>query len=284
MKTLLILVKDPESSQSLVEYATDLAGDLHTNLHFLYVENPVAYPLGKPGMTGEAVARTQQLLEEKVNAGKQKLSELVSALTSSVSPELIVEVDALSGNEHFIIREQIDEGKAHMVLIEESESSGFWLRDTDAKAIVNDLACPVWIIPKNAKYSSLDEIIYASDYQEEDIETVKKLVEMTNPLVPNITSLHITDNADFELKIKTAGFQKMLEQRVGYSKINVKTLIESDREKTVELLNSYAKRTGADLMVVLKENRGFLDRIFKAKTSERIIDESKLPVLVFHAN
>jgi len=284
MKTLLIIVKEPESSRGLVKYATDLAGDLHTNLYFLYVENPVTYPLGNPGMSGAAVAQTQQLLEEKVKAGKQKLSELVSALTSSVSPELIVEVDAMSGNEHLIIREQIDAGKAHMVLIEESEFSGFWLRDTGAKAIVNDLDCPVWIIPKNAKYHSMDEIIYASDYQEEDIETVKKLVEMTNPLTPNITSLHITDNADFELKIKNAGFQKMLEHRVGYSKIHVKTLVESDREKTAELLNSYAKRTGADLMVVLKENRGFLDRIFKASSSDRIIEESKLPVLVFHAN
>jgi len=76
----------------------------------------------------------------------------------------------------------------------------------------------------------------------------------------------------------------MLEHRVGYSKIHVKTLIESDREKTAELLNSYAKRTGADLMVVLKENKGFLERIFKASSSDRIIEESMLPVLVFHAN
>jgi len=284
MKTLLILVKEPESSQGLLEYATDLSRDLQTNLYFLYVEHPLNYHLGNPGMSGAAVVQTQQLLEEKVKAGKQKLSEQVSALIPSVSGELIVEVDAVSGHEGRVIREQIDAGKAHMVLIEESEFSGLWLRDTSAKAIVNDLDCPVWIIPKNAKYRSLDEIIYVSDYHEEDIETVKKLVEMTNPLTPNITSLHITDNPDFELKIKKVGFQKMLEYRAGYSKINVKTLIESDGGKTAELLNSYAKSKGANLMVVLKENRRFLERIFKASSSDRIIEESTLPVLVFHTN
>jgi nucleotide-binding universal stress UspA family protein len=235
-------------------------------------------------MSGAAVVQTQHLLEEKVKAGKQKLSEQVSALIPSISGELIVEVDAVSGHEDRVIREQIDAGKAHMVLIEESEFSGLWLRDTSAKAIVNNLDCPVWIIPKNATYQALDEIIYVSDYQEEDIETVKRLVEMTNPLTPNITSLHITDNPDFELKIKKTGFQKMLEYRAGYSKINVKTLIESDRGKTAELLNSYAKSTGATLMVVLKENRRFLERIFKASSSDRIIEESTLPVLVFHTN
>jgi nucleotide-binding universal stress UspA family protein len=284
MKTLLILIREPESSRSLVEYATELAKDLQTNLFFIYVENPVTYPLGTPGMSSAAVAQAQKLLEERVKAGRKILNEQVSVLKPSVPAELMVEVGAESGPETRIIREQIDAGKAHMVLVEEPEFSGFWLRDTSAKSMVKELDCPVWVIPKNAKYHALDEIIYASDYHEEDVEAINKLVEMTNPLTPNITSVHIAEKADFDLRIKNAGFQKILESSVGYSKIKVKALVENNGEETAELLNSYADRIGADLLVVLKENRGFPERIFKASSSEKIIEASRLPVLVFHAN
>jgi nucleotide-binding universal stress UspA family protein len=284
MKTLLLVIKEPESSQGLVEYAIGLAKDLRTNIRILYVENPVQYPLGSSGLSGVAVAQTQQILEERLKVGKEKLNQLVSAYMPSITGKIIVEVAAVMGSENRLIREQVDAGKAQMVMIEESEDSGFWHRDTMAKEIVKDLDCPVWIIPKNTQYQPLKEIIYASDYHEEDVDAIKKLIDLTIPLTPQITALNVTEKADFDEKIKKAGFERMLDLRAGYSKLEVEALVDRDEDDTADLLNRYAVSKGADLMVVLQENRHFMERIFKASSSEKIIEESKLPVLVFHAN
>jgi nucleotide-binding universal stress UspA family protein len=284
MKTLLLVINELDSSKGLLEYAIALSKDLRINIRIMYVENPAEYSLGTSGLSGASVAQTQHILDQKLKNGKEKLTEQVKALMPSIAGEIIVEVAAISGNENRLIREQIEAGRAQWVMIEEPESQGFWPGGTMAKEIVKDLSCPVWIIPKKAKYKSLNEIIYASDYQEEDIDTIKRLVEMTVPLTPQITALHFTDTVDFEERIKEAGFQKMLELRAGYSKIKVETLVDQDGDEMADLLNSYAIRKGADLMVVLKENRGFLERIFKPSSSEKIIEDSNLPVLVFHAN
>jgi nucleotide-binding universal stress UspA family protein len=59
-------------------------------------------------------------------------------------------------------------------------------------------------------------------------------------------------------------------------------LNESSNNDTAELLNDYALLIKADLIVVLKENKSFFERIFKSDPAKKIIKKSMLPVLVFH--
>jgi nucleotide-binding universal stress UspA family protein len=284
MKTLLLLIKEPESSHSLIKYAMLFAEDLQTNLHLMYVENPANYSLGTPDLSGAAVAQIQHSIEAKLKTGKQELSGQVSRLRSTVSADVDVKITAVSGNDNQILSERIESGEAQMVMIEGSFRSGVLVSDIAAKDLVRDLRCPVWIVPQNSEYHSFHEIIYASDYHKEDIPTIRRLISLTDQLAPHITALHITDNVDFEQKIKTAGFQDMVEKKTEYNNIDVEVLAENGGEEMSELLNRYAVHNNTDLMVVLKENRRFLERIFKPSSSEKIIKETKLPVLVFHAN
>jgi nucleotide-binding universal stress UspA family protein len=138
------------------------------------------------------------------------------------------------------------------------------------------------VIPENSDYNPIHSVIYATDYNEEDIPTLEKLIRLTYFESPKITALHITDNVDFDLRIKNAGFQKMLESKLGYENIEVKALVENQGDDMVSLINDYAARISADLIVVLKENRRFLERLFRPSSSEKIIEEASRPVLVFH--
>jgi nucleotide-binding universal stress UspA family protein len=48
------------------------------------------------------------------------------------------------------------------------------------------------------------------------------------------------------------------------------------------LINDYSSDIDANLVVMLKENRHFLERLFKPSSTKKLIKEAKLPVLVFH--
>ena len=76
----------------------------------------------------------------------------------------------------------------------------------------------------------------------------------------------------------------MLETKTEYTNISVKALVERSGDDMVKLINSYAAMKNADLIVVLKKNRNFLDRIFNPSSSEKIIQKAEKPVLVYHAN
>lgn len=160
----------------------------------------------------------------------------------------------------------------------------FTLKGSFAKELIRNVRCPVWLIPKDTEYQPFHHIIYATDYHNEDISTLKKLIDLTHLVSPQITALHITENADFDLRTKNAGFQKMLEAKTDYNKILVKTLVENDGDDITGLINKYAASYTSDLIVLLKENQHFLERLFKPSTTEKMIKEAKQPFLIYHTH
>ncbi len=282
MKTLLAVIRDPGSSEGFIRYLIDLARDLGTRVHLLYVENPAQYPLGTPDTTGVAVANLQKSLEAKVEDARDTLNRHLELLMPKIAGEVIVEVSSEVGNELVIIDGLVDDGEAEMLALEYRQVSGFWQKDSFVKEMMRNIRCPVWVVPENTQYQGLHRIVYATDYHEEDLRTMKRLIRLTLPFSPEIEALHITDSVDFDEKVKKAGFQKMLETRTGYRQISLTTLMEHNGHNMTELINSYASRTKTDLIVVLKENKNFLERIFRPSHSEKMVEESEKPILVFH--
>ena len=284
MKTLLVLIKYTDASESIIEYAVDLARDLKTNVHLLYVENPISTPMGTPHLTGGAVVQLQRSLEGKLKAGRKAITDQVKEMMHKISGEVILEVSEAVGDEITLISKMVETGKVQMVMIEGQGMESFTQRDSVAKELIRNVHCPVWLIPKGTEYQPFHHIIYATDYHEEDIPTLKKLIDLTHIVSPQITALHITDNAEFNLRIKNAGFQKMLETKTGYNKISVKALVENDEDDIVGLINKYAASYASDLIVLLKENQHFLERIFNRSITEKMIKEAQKPVLIYHTH
>ncbi len=282
MKTLLTLVRNPADSEELIRYASGLAADMHTNLSILFIENPANYPMGAPDSTGVAVARLQKTLEEKNEEARRVLMEQLDSVFEGHSKDIEAEVFTSVGNETRVINEFIQSGKAHMVLLESTGFDSFLVKDTFVRQVVRHCECPVWVVPEESNYKTCKQIIYATDYHEEDLTTIQRLIELTAGFKPNIHALHVTADPDFENRIKNVGFQKMVESKTGYDKITVKALTEKDGSEIVDLINGFATSISADLIVVLKENKNFLDRIFQPSSTEKLIKEVDRPVLVFH--
>jgi len=283
MRTLLGFIRDPAKSQGFIQYLVELSKDLDSNLHLLFVENPANHALGSTGMSGVTMAKIQQSLEAQIVEGKKTLKNMVGQMMPQIAGEVVVEITTAVGNEVSIVDEMLASGKIHMMAVENTAVDGFWWKDNLVQDMVRNIECPVWVLPENAEYHSFRKIIYATDYHEEDIPTLQKLLDLTHGLSPSIVALHITENVDFEERVKTAGFQKMLETKTSYNNISAKALIERNGEDLVHLINSYAAMNRADLIVVLKENKNFLDRIFNPSAAEKIMTSANSPVLVYHA-
>lgn len=282
MRTLLGFIRKPSESHGIITYLIELSKDLNANLHLLSVENPANYPLGSPNLTGVAVANLQQSMEARMEEGKKTMEKVVNKMMPQMAGKVAVEISTAIGNETTIVGEMLASGKIQMMAIEAIESEGLFGKDTLVMTMVRSIDCPLWVIPENTEYHPFQKIIYASDYREEDIPTLQKLIDLTHRLYPKILALHINDSADFDVRVKTAGFQKMLETKTAYNNISAKALIERNGEDLVQLINSYAAMNGVDLIVVLKENKTFLDRIFNPSSSEKILKAASSPVLVYH--
>jgi nucleotide-binding universal stress UspA family protein len=283
MKKLLALVKNPAASEWYIKYALGLARDLHLEVQLLYVENPAGHLLATPKISAEAVEQLQHNLKERAMLARDSLTSQVNEMIQTSEGPVVVEVTSLVGNEIALINQIVKEGKAHMVMLA-SEGPGIsGYKRSFVDEVSRNVNCPVWIIPENTSYLSIESIIYATDYQEEDISTLKKVIDLTHFISPEITALHITSNPDFELRIKNAGFQKIVQNKTGYDALTVKALVEKNGGGIPEMIGEFAAQDKSNLIVVLKDNKQFFERIFNPSTSNKIVHDTGYPVLVYHS-
>lgn len=281
MKRLLALIHEPKSSRGFIEYTVNLARELSLNLQLLYVENPNIPLMGTPNLTSNAMEQLQRSLEQNVKEAENVLKRYINELMNLISGEMIVYVTTEINSEKEVLQQIIGEGHVQMLVLESPDKHSSWNENLMTNETIRSAECPVWIVPRESNYRSPAEIIYATDYKSQDIDTLVRLVGMLGKFSPTITALHITDDKGFELKIKEAGFQKMIQNNTGYQKINVNALQEVGQDIS-QLFNDFAIALEADLIVILKENRSFLERIFKASPGKKIIKHASIPVLVFH--
>ena len=282
MKTLLAIINEPENSRNFIEYAASLSKDFKLDLQLLNVQNPEAYPLGTPDTGAAMTAEMQKALEELAKNSKEQLEQLSKEVNQKFSNQINIKVSSEIGITKFIVETMISENTADMVIIDTKEDDSFWAQNSTNMDIIHGVDCPVWVIPYGAKYETYKKLVYATNYKEEDISTLKKLLNLTRTFEPEIVALHITDTTDFEEKVKTQGFLDQVQQKTGYGKIDVKALLERENDEVDQLINDYSSDIDADLVVMLKENRHFLERLFQPSATKKLIKDAKLPILVFH--
>ena len=282
MKTLLAIINEPRESKGFIRYVAQMAANLKFGVHVLHVHTPINYPLGAtPGAMGQGSFQMQKTMEEMAENSKIVLSRYINEVSAEISGNVITGFSSEVGGTELIADQVINEGNIDMAIIESRQEESFWTQTSNNMDLISELKCPVWIIPKGEVYTPIKNIVYATDYNEEDVTNVKKLISLFQDLKPNVTALHITDSRDFNDRVKKAGFKDMLLEKVPYPSLIVKAIHRQNDDDVAQLLADFAETNHTDLVVVLKQNKSFFERLFKANHTKEILKKSELPVLVF---
>lgn len=283
MKTLIALIKNPEESKGFIRYSIQLAEKLESNLHLLHTADLEGYPLGTSNISGQAYMEMKSSLENRAKRVKDLLYKYSEEIAQELTTKVHVDVSAEIGKESLILNGMIDDFlEGSMVVLEGHAEEDVWYKHDQTKNIVLSVSCPVWVIPAASTFNSFHRIVYASDYSKEDMAVLNRVIRILKPFSPQLTALHVTDDMDFDLKVKQAGFQKMLQEKTQYDRIMVETLVENVGEDMSSAISNYCQKFGTDLIVLLQENTGFLKKIFTESPTVKILKQVELPVLVYH--
>ena len=281
-KTLLTLINFAKDYEKHADYAARLACDLNLKLILLHVYNSGVYPFGSASSIngGGLLYAQSNILIHKKSADK-KLKELAVRLNRSF-PDLLIDTIISEDFELSAVKDLIENDEADMLLTANNQYNSMFSVNADSYELIHEIDCPIWIIPENHNYNPLKQIVYATDYKSEDIKTITDLVELTGSFNPHISALHITDDPGFESKIKKEGFRDILVEKTAYKNLEVINALTSNSGNIGELLDEYASKNKVDLIVALRENRNFLDRLFKVSTTKKLVTKSHIPILIYH--
>lgn len=282
MKDLLVHVISPARSQLFMTYAAYLARDLNLSVKYLYVYAPGGYPLGMPGGLNATTSVTRKEIETEIDKARHHFELQIGKINAS-DPDLpLLEYRIEIGYTPKVIQAYCSSSMVDNIMLSGTKTRSYFSDVSHSIDIIRKLSCPVWIIPEGITYKPFSEIIYATDYHQEDIPNLKRLAAFASKFPAGITAVHVSEDAGFEERVKVAGFADMIKKETGYDMISHKVLPEKQGEPLVEELHNFALMMDADLIVLLRENKGFIDRLLHGSRSEKIARQTQLPVLIYN--
>lgn len=173
--------------------------------------------------------------------------------------------------------------KWHAFLIVIGMKGGSRLREMimggTTKHLIEKAPYPILSIPEDTSYMPLKTIVYATDFEEEDVYAIRKLVEMAEEFDAEIKVVHISTKKEYAGEVQLEWFKDMLQQKITYKRLNFEVLFTED---VFDTLRIYLGDVGADLVVMLeREKGGFLKKRFHWDLVKKMESYGRVPLLSF---
>jgi nucleotide-binding universal stress UspA family protein len=151
------------------------------------------------------------------------------------------------------------------------------LMGSNASAVIEDAPCPVLAIPADSEFNLVKKILYATDFKNDGLSALNKLVDFARILDAEIMVTHISD----EENNKEEEFNKFKEeviQNLDYPKISFSYFYNSS---IIEGLNQLLMSDDIQMLAMLTKKRGFFEKVFHKSFTKEMAFAATAPLLAF---
>jgi nucleotide-binding universal stress UspA family protein len=271
-KNILVPTDFSENADHALTYAVAFASKLAGKLVLLHSSKvPIA-----------AINETVQITGDEMHIGEsnEQLAALKNKITSQKDGVEVATVSAVG----FAVEEILNTCESQNIDIIVMGTKGarglseIFIGSNTADVIAK-AKCPVLAIPQNATTGKLEKVIFATNYNDNDFQSIKLLTEIFKPWNPDLVIVHATDNSQPQVESNFfEQFKEDLLTKVRYNKYFFKLLEGGNVENAI---SEFADSSSADLIAVSKRKRTLFERIVGVSTTTRLAFHTHIPLLVF---
>lgn len=257
-----------------LKYASLLGKAMNANLILLHVYTP---PITRGNITYPLITEE---IGRMMSEATEKLHRIASALSEDygISCEHRVRMGSPVGE----IVSEADNSQVDLIVMGTLGASGFAkiVFGSNTASVMEKVTCPVLAVPANSVLALPHKIVFATDYEDNDMQTVKDLIKITQRLKAEFIFLHVSkDNLKSDHDLiedfsKAAAKEVNIEQPFYYV---------MHHESTQKGIDHFVDSIGADLIALSMRKRTIFEKLFDPSLSKRMAYQARLPLLVFHA-
>ncbi len=148
------------------------------------------------------------------------------------------------------------------------------------KKLIDKAPCPVLAVPANHHFDKVSSLVYATDFELEDLRALEKVVDLARAFSAEIRVVHVTSDKEYYGPAQMEWFKAMLRERVHYDKMYFE-LLESD--DVVHSLQDYSQHLGAGLIGMLERaQKGGVKKLFHRDLVKQMASNNSIPLLSFN--
>lgn len=240
-----------------------------------------SYMVGSSGPVDPALVTVEKNAEKEFKVAESKIREVAENYMKKHAVKVPFDLKITEINRIDVVEEEMNHSSDLILLISNhqsySEATGGLISYPN---LIENVHCPVFVIPENSRHAILKEVVFATDFHEEDLEVIKHLAGLLQHYEgAKCTVLHNEKEFGFEEKLKWLGFKELMTKEVKNTELAFSLKTQKDLVSAIEEL---AQETDPDLLVLLKEKRGFFEEIFSSSDTKSVLTHFQKPVLVYH--
>ena len=190
------------------------------------------------------------------------------------------------GNTVDIILKQAKEKNADLIIMGTKGASGFKavLFGSITESVIEKSELPVLAIPDKTKFStSIKRITFATTYNLNEIESIKKLIEIAFVLESKIKIVHVAEeNIPIEHEKNLMNkFMAFVNSEITFKAITFQII--KGKNVTQQLLNLISSGK-TDMLVLSTHYKNFMKNLLEKNITKKVILKTTIPVVVFRYN
>jgi nucleotide-binding universal stress UspA family protein len=280
MKSIIVLTDFSANAACAAETALILAGKLRADI--LLYNTCIAYettPLFAGGTLVDEVFLTNQL-NSKI--GLEYLAKRLKLLSfhlraADYKPAIAIQSDA--SDLVLDAANIISQNNVELVVMgAHSDIADDFMPGEDTYTIIKNSPHPVLVIPADTDIAAIHKVIFATDFDEADINAIHYLVKLCKLFNYQLEIIHIAQTIIQQVEgAKEHAFKKQL-ARLKYPGL---TYQKVNGEEVVDTLNYLIEQSGPAILSMLHQSHSFLARVFEHSETKTALSKQKIPLLVF---
>jgi nucleotide-binding universal stress UspA family protein len=274
MKTILLPTDYSETAKNAAIYAFELAKQIGVSKIVLYnaYQAPVAVDPSLPVMQILNMEDIQRISEEGMKTFKKELANYA---------DLDIKVETL--NEFAVLHSNIDDvceqTRTDLIVMGITGGGGIEevLIGSNTINVVNHTNVPVLIIPAEAKYKQVEEIVLVCDHKKIDESIpqnqLKNILEATKAKLFVLNIDHNKDHAN-DLQEAFSLDTTLKDYTPEYH--------HADKKGFAEAVNEFVANNKVDMIITIPKKYGFFESIFKRSHTKQLAYHTHVPLLCMH--
>ena len=267
MKTFLVPVDFSSTSENAAEYAVALTKDIPGVEIILY---HVFSSISIAALTEKEDGARKMVYDAELNIVKNKLNYSDNQKITIESEEGSF-IDSI---EKYVISNHID-----MVIMGITGSSRISqvFMGTNTLNVIRHINVPVMIIPPQAKFTGIKNVLFTSDFKDVARTTpfvsLKKILDLFQPKlnILNVDSEHYIELTD-EFKIEREAMEEKLNPyNPEFSFLRAYDFLDG--------INQFAEAKDIDAIITVPRKHGFISQLFKTSHTKKLAYHSHVPTI-----
>ncbi|MGN6394429.1 MAG: universal stress protein [Mucilaginibacter sp.] len=281
MKNVLILTDFSAGAMRAAENALPVVAKLGAEILLInvYPITPYIPPVGSAVMPQSSAAEKRRVSTSRLNNETRRLQKRLAGLKlNGYMP--VIRPMALEGQLAERVAVLARRKKSTLIIMGVSPNSyGDLLFAGDVKAVLQQISCPVLVIPAEWTRQEIRHIVFGTDLAATDDRVIDDLVSIAARLKAKVSLSHISRPViipDFAEETRVSAFTGKITER--YPGIGWLTAREHN---VIDALEKIGEEKHADVIALRYQKHAFWYHLFNENPLKEAIQRAKTPLLIF---